>query len=222
MSAAPLTIVFLGNSITGSIPPGGTTTPGQQACALLTTRLGATINAALAPWNGDLGGAQTTDDLPGDDTGNFAAALALAAGSPPFYHVMLGSNDARYTLNSTTLFHSNLQTICTALVATGAKVILSYDPWFNAPSGGSATALGLLQGYEPFIDALVDGVTTFAGDKSIWATYMANPGWLYDGIHPDAANGVPALASAWAAAIAPILAPFLVWTPPVPTAWPFA
>ena len=233
-TAAALTVVFVGNSITGSIPPGGSTTPGQQACTLLSTRLGMTVNFQLAPWHGltpgvSGAGAQTTDDLPSDPrgTGNYAAATALAAGTPPLYHVMIGTNDARYTSNSAATFGANLGAICssiTGLVSTGAKVILSYDPAFDTSVGGYNTAgnLALLASYQAKYDALVDNATIFAGDKTAYGTFLANLSWLYDGTHPDNTNGVPTLASAWATALAPIICRYVAWSPPAPVAWPFA
>lgn len=220
----------MGNSMTGSVQPSvGTTTPGVQACALLATRLGITVNAQVAPWHGLFGGdpttgAQTTDDLPSDPrgTGNYTAALALAAGVPNFYHLMLGTNDARYTSNSAALFGSNLGTITSALAGTGAKVILSYDPAFDTSVGGFNTSgnLALLASYQAQIDSLVDNTNIFAGDKQAYSYFLANLGELYDGTHLSAAAGVPHLAAFWATAFAPILARYIAYTPPPPPSLP--
>lgn len=192
-----LVVGCIGDSITngGGGTPQSPTAP--EACATALSSASVTVTSV----NEGVGGSYSGDWLPGSSN-DTAAISAFAGAGVHLIHIMLGTNDATFTLHNTSAatFRANLRSILNAWVSRGYLVAVSYPPW-SIDTGNDMT---LSASYQPLIDGLINGVTVFQGDTSAFqlfesdtATYLQA---LPDGTHPTQA-GANALGALWARAM---------------------
>ncbi|MGO9109691.1 MAG: immunoglobulin domain-containing protein, partial [Thermoguttaceae bacterium] len=208
-SANPIAIGWIsGSTMTGPYTSGSSvgteTVPAQtQAClaAIDGPRLVAMVNAGVP--------ASHTDEwTPTSSFGYYNSAIAaFEAAGVQYVMILLGTNDADNEQASGAYYQGNLQTICTALVAAGMKVILNYP--FETTGVVSGEDNGhCLPPYWTAINNLVaaNPGTVFLGDTEAPAFCADNRGFFAaaGNLHPDY-DGQIALAMLYATAIQEVL-----------------
>ena len=205
VTTTTVNVGFIGDSITGTVPTGGSQSPAQATASDLSVG-GLTVTSATQFADGST----TADWLPGAGTGYLTTAkAAFASVGVRIIHIMLGTNDsepAHGPVSAATYF-SNMQSICQNLVSAGYLVVVSYPPYVvpGSASGAYTSASDTaLQGYQQQINNLVNGRTILQGDTQAFNFFLDNQSDLVDGIHPTPA-GVTVFGTLWSQALSLIV-----------------
>lgn len=222
-NAAPIQLVFIGNSITQGARLANPIVEGPATqTALLLNGAGRSVEVL----NRGLSGTTTFDWLPNDTTRCFPPLITTTdaffrPGATHIFSVMLGTNDSAETrCNGAPVnperYGENLSAIIDSLLTRypDAKVILNYPIWYSPTTYNGARYLqgGLdrLQTYHPVIDRIVASRPgqVFAGRREAYDAFAGKP-QLFDEedgrvgkfyLHPNA-EGARLLATFWAAAV---------------------
>jgi hypothetical protein len=159
---------IIGDSTFSVVPADGA----QSAGDLLGGAYGRLINQPPATVsNQSSAGTQTSDWQSGGSPMTNALA-AFASASVTHVVVQLGTNDANSSVAATT-FNTRLTNTVGAITGAGYKVVLNYPQQRSATNGNSysTAANGFVAQYIPYIDAMVNGTTVFAGaDVFDWSS----------------------------------------------------
>jgi lysophospholipase L1-like esterase len=198
----PLTIGFVGDSITANVPPDGGRSVADEAASALGKRLGgrrvAAVNAAVA-------GSTSADWRPGKPHLN-AALDAFKKRGVERVLVMLGTNDAIRDRRAPAAYAANVEALARALNTAGYKVILNVPPYcVPGAKGVSAEASALCRAYQDAVAGLNRGRDVVLGDDGqAYEYFRRHPDELHDGIHPNQ-RGARSLADIWARGAARVL-----------------
>jgi lysophospholipase L1-like esterase len=192
--------VAVGDSITGGylddIPADGT---GYEP--ILQNLLTASKGYPIAVGNEGIGGANSADG---------AASISSTLSNYPsakYYLVMYGSNDA-YTANHPAIpsgknllpgdsgyagsFKDNMQRIITAILNAGKKPYLAEVPYTTRANYNTS----MIYDYNVAIDELVLTNNILVVPPPFYAHFLAHPGELSDGLHPNG-TGYQSMATLW-------------------------
>lgn len=197
-SAPPLVLGFIGDSITGGDDASDTAHGMVAVCGvdLSAARGGSSVTVV----NAAVSGTASHDWIPSFGHYYSDAVTAFVAAGVQIVHIMLGTNDAN-TANidffgggstgaagAAGYYNTNLGQTVSGLMTAGYKVVVSYPPYidYTNPGSGAWSAESdlFLQAVQPYIDAMVDNVNVFQGDKTAYTYFQAHPSLLVLGPHP--------------------------------------
>lgn len=198
-ASAQVTIGYIGDSITNGYTSSPQVYPGTIAATDLNTYTGTSNYSAV---NQGVNGTDSGNWVSGSSYLN-AALAAFSAAHVNSVSIMLGTNDAGYSVSSST-YLSNMQSLVAALEAAGYTTItVNYSPYMAANPFGfnPTTANALLLQYEADLQIIAAADShVHVGDTTAWTFFQANQSLLSDGLHPDNA-GYASLGQFWASAL---------------------
>ena len=197
--AAPLSVGFIGDSITMGLYSNTATSP-QVFQSWMQHYLGPRTVTVV---NQGISGTTTANWQPGGTNYNAAIAAFGSSSVTPYVCIDLGANDAN-TNNAvpTATYKANILATVNALTTAGYKVILNQPTYVSPATAGNNEATDvLLAGYSAQLDSIVNGTTVFKGDRSAFNFFATHQSESGDGLHPNQ-TGYYDLGNLWAEAFA--------------------
>jgi len=185
-SRPPISIGFLGDSITAATYLNHGQGPAERCGVAISTALGRAVTITNRGANGQSSGGFA---------GGFPVQLAdFAAAGVTDVLVTLGANDSKSPFDvAATTYQSNMQSIANYIVNAGMRCWLNYP----IPAGWDAgTPTPFIVQYQASLAAIANGTTIRIGDTQAYSDFVANPPGG-DGVHPDA-TGANRLGDWWA------------------------